>query len=151
MAISECVGIFILFYKIVYLGYRSFYCVFCSRGGRCTLYHLTCLLGAVVMPYPRSACGGWWWWAGVCVVLWCWREWVGSVSPGMLTWIGLALRHPTTLAAAHWSGAPAPRIPVCSGGWRAPKWSQSYSWRIHTSLSRTASTWWPGDWLSFSG
>ena len=45
---------------------------------------------------------------------------------------------------AQWSDAPAPRIPVCSGGWCSPKWSLSYSWRIYTSLCTVASTWWPG-------
>ena len=77
--------------------------------------------------------------------------WVGCVSPGVLTWIGLALCHPPTVAATHWSSAPAPGILVCSCGWRAPKWSQSYSWCIRTYLSRISSTWWPGDWLTFSG
>ena len=32
----------------------------------------------------------------------------------------------------------------------ARKWSQSYSWCIHTSSSRVASTCWPGDWLTSS-
>ena len=80
----------------------------------------------------------------------CRRGWVGIVIPGVLTRIGLALHHPPNVATAHWSGVPAPRIPVCSGGWCAPKWSQSYSWRIHTSLIRVASTWWPGEWLTYS-
>ena len=52
---------------------------------------------------------------------------------------------PPTGVAACWSGSLASGIFVCSGGWRAPKWLQSYYWRIHTSSSRTASTWWPGD------
>ena len=136
--------------KIVYLVYRSLYGVFFSRGGRCTLSPLHCLIGYIVMPSDRSAYGGWWWWAGVCVVLRCRWGWVGNLIPGVLTWIGLALSHTLTVAAAHWSGAPAPRIPVCSGEWRAPKWSQSYSWRIHTSLSRADSTWWIGNWITSS-
>ena len=71
-------------------------------------------------------------------------------SSTVITWIGLALRHIPTVAAAHWSGAPSLGIPVCSSGWRVPKWSQYYSWRIHTSLSRVAFTWWPGDWITSS-
>ena len=145
-------GILIFFLnKIVYLVYRSFCCVFWSRGYRCTLSPLPCLLGAIVMPSPRSSYGGWWWWASVCMIFGCWRGWVGSVIPGVLTWIGLVLRHPPTVAAAHWSGTSVPGIPVCSGGWHTPKWSQSYSWHIHTYLSRINSTWWPGDWLTSSG
>ena len=121
-----------------------------AQGGTCVPCPLLCLLGAFVLPSARSAYGGWWWWAGVCMGLGCRRGWVGNVIPGVLTWIGLALRHPPTVAAAHWSSASAPRIPACSGGWRAPKWSQSYSWRIHTSPSRVASTWCPGDWIPSS-
>ena len=98
----------------------------------------------------RSACGGWWWWAGVCIGLKCRWGWVVIVIPVVLTWIGLALHHLPTVAAAHWSSAPAPEILVCSGGWRAPKWLQSYSWHIHMSLSRVASTWWLDDWLASS-
>ena len=66
------------------------------------------------MSSPRFAFGGWWWWAVVCMVLGSRGDWVGCVSPGVLTWIGLVLRHPPTVAAAHWSGALAPGIPVCS-------------------------------------
>ena len=120
-------------------------------GYRCTLSPLLFLLGAIVMPSTFSAFGGRWLWAVVCGGLGCQGEWFCCVSPGVLTWICLALRHPPTVAASHWSGTPAPGIPVCSGGWRAPKWSQFYSWCIRTSLSRIASTWWPGDWLTFSG
>ena len=64
-------------YIIVYLVYISFYCVFLSRGGRCTLSPLLCPLGAIVLPSPRSTFGGWWWWAGVCVGLGC--RWGGLV------------------------------------------------------------------------
>ena len=136
------------YFEIVYLFYRSFYCVFFSRGDRCNLYPLLFLFGAIVMPSYRSSFGGWWWWAGVWVRLGCWGEWIGLVSPGVLTWIVLALHHPPTVAAAHLSGASAPGISVWKGGWRAPKWSESYSWRIRTTLSRIASTWWSGDWLT---
>ena len=146
----KCIILFIFYYKIVYLVYRSFYGVFCSRGYRFNPSPLFCFLCAVVMPSARSAYGGWWWWSGVCVGLGCQQGWVGNVILGVLTWICLFLRHPLTVASAHWSGASAPGIPVCSGGWGAPKWSKSYSWRIHTSLSRFASTWWPGDWLTSS-
>ena len=85
---------YFIFYEIVYLVYRCFYCVFLSRGDRCTLSPLLCLLVAIVMQSPRSAFGGWWWWAGVCVGLGCRGVWVGSVSHGVLTWIGLDLCHP---------------------------------------------------------
>ena len=102
------------------------------------------------MPSARSAYGGWWWWAGVCVGLWCQRGWVVNLIPGVLTWNGLCLRHIPTVTAAHWSGASVPRIPVCSGGWRAPNWVKCYSWRIHTYLSRVYSTWWRDDWLTSS-
>ena len=63
----------------------------------------------------------------------CLGEWVVCGSPGVPTWRVWTLRHPPTGSAAHWSSALAPGILVCSSGWRAPNWSQSYSWHIRMS------------------
>ena len=134
-------------YKIVYLVYRDFWCLL-LKGVQ--VYHVPPSLSyrKNFILSARSACGRWWSWVGVCVGLGCRRGWVGNVIPGVITWIGLALRHPLTVAAAHWSSSPEPGTSVCSGGWRTPKCSQSYSWCIHMSFSRAASTWWQCDWLT---
>ena len=112
---------------------------------------LLCIRGALVLSSPWSSFGGWQWWTGVFRGNEVSREVGFCEIPVMPTWRGWALRYPLTGDAAHWSGALAPRILVCSGGWRAPKWSQSYSWRIRMSWSRIVSTLWPGDWLTFLG
>ena len=131
------VVVLIFFYffihKLVYLSYRGIIVSF-SQGGvgvPCPPFSVSAAPLCCRLPSLPLVDG-----VGGQVYAGEWGVWGSGLvcgSPGLLTWRGLALRHPPTGAAAHCSSALAPGILVCSCGWRAPKWSQSYSWRIHTS------------------
>ena len=74
--------------------------------------------------------------------------WWGCV---VLTWIAPILPRLPIAVSSHWFCVQAPVTLGYTGVWPAPKWWKSYSWCIHTFLSRVASTLIWGDWLSFSG
>ena len=76
------------------------------------------------------------------------HAWLFSGAP---TGESLVPRCTTTLGIAHLSSLKSPWTPVCTVVWTAPKWHQSFSWRIHTSLSMVAAYFLLGVWLSFSG
>ena len=64
---------------------------------------------------------------------------------------GSLQNRPPTACIARWSDVTAPWNPGCNGVWPAPKWWQSYYWRIRTSSSRVAAILLWGGWLYFWG
>ena len=162
---TSCGTVFLFLKVIVY--FYSRVCMLCQHQGRkgvpcpplvlprqaqwspCCLYTSLVVapvplsaLESLCFFYPLSRCSvpilGWggvvgWWW---CVVL---------------TWIAPIPRRLPITFSAHWFCLQVPMILEYTGGCPEPTWWQSYSWRIHTSLSRVASTLMWGDWLSFSG
>ena len=131
--------------------------LFFSRRDRCTLSPL--LSSRLSLSVFLSRFGLLWgiyfleWGVGgflfVCV---CWRGSGGGVV--YLMCLPKEVKPHTILPLGSLHADPVcwpPGSSYAAIGWRALRWLQPYSWRIHASLSRAASTWWPGDWLSFSG
>ena len=71
--------------------------------------------------------------------------------PGAPIWTGWSQLWPTTTGAVRLYYVPTPWTPWCTGVWPAPKWWQSYSWRIQKSYSTVDAILMWGGWLSFSG